>query len=279
MSVFDAITHAYATVATGGFSTHDASLAYFNSVTIEFIAIVFMLAGSINFSLHFFAWRRRTLSGYFSDEEARSFLGIIAACALFIAVSLQLTPTYDSFWTSLRHSVFAVVSVITTTGFVTEVFAQWPLHIPLIMVLVAFIGGCAGSTSVGIKAVRIVLLLKTATRQLFQLAHPRSVRLVTLGDKPVAEEVLVSILGFTVLYFASTFVLTVGMMAAGLDLESAFGAVMATINLVGPGLGEVAATFADVSHLAKWLGVIGMLVGRLEVFTLLILLMPAFWRP
>ena len=125
---------------------------------------------------------------------------------------------------------------------------------------------------------RIVLLMKTATRQLYQLAHPRSVRLVTLGDKPVAEEVLVSIMGFTILYLATTFLLTVGMMSAGLDLESAFGAVMATINLVGPGLGEVAATFTDVSSFAKWLGIIGMLIGRLEVFTLLILLMPAFWK-
>lgn len=279
MSVFDAITHAYATVATGGFSTHDASLAYFNSVTIEIIAIVFMIAGSINFSLHFFAWRRRTLRGYLFDEEARSFLGIIAVSALLIAISLQLTSTYDSFWTSLRHSVFTVVSVISTTGFTTEAFAQWPLHIPLIVVLVAFIGGCAGSTSGGIKVVRIVLLMKTATRQLYQLAHPRSVRLVTLGDKPVAEEVLVSIMGFMILYLATTFLLTVGMMSAGLDLESAFGAVMATINLVGPGLGEVAATFTDVNSFAKWLGIVGMLIGRLEVFTLLILFMPAFWRP
>ena len=279
MSVFDAITHAYATVATGGFSNHDASLAYFDSLTIEIIAMVFMLLGSVNFSLHFFAWRRQALRGYVKDEEARSFLAIIAGSALLIAISLQLTETYDSFWTSLRHSFFTVISVMTTTGFTTESFAQWPLHVPLIVVLVGFIGGCAGSTSGGLKVVRVVLLLKTATRQLYQLAHPRSVRLVTLGNAPVGEEVLVSILGFTILYFATTFVLTVGMMAAGLDLESAFGAVMATINLVGPGLGEVAATFASVSPFAKWLGIIGMLIGRLEVFTLLILLMPAFWRP
>ncbi len=278
MTFFDALTHAYATVATGGFSTHDASFGFFDSVLIEAIAIVFMLAGAVNFSVHFFAWRRRSLVGYLRDEEVRVFLLIFLTATLLITVSLHLTSTYDSFWTSLRYSVFQTASVMTSTGFGTQVFADWPLHVPMLLVVVSFIGGCAGSTSGGVKVVRVLLLMKTGMRQLFQMAHPRAVRMVTLGSQPVAEDVLVSILGFTILYIATTVLLTIGMMAAGLDLESAFGAVLATINLLGPGLGSVASTFAEMNAVVKWLGIFGMLVGRLEVFTLLILFMPAFWR-
>lgn len=278
MSFFDALTHAYATVATGGFSTHDASIAFFDSVAVEAIAIVFMLTGGVNFSVHFFAWRHRSLVGYLRDEEVRIYLKIFLFAAVLIAISLHLTSTYDDFATSLRHSLFQTASVMTSTGFGTQVFAEWPLHVPMLLIVVSFIGGCAGSTAGGIKVVRVLLLMKTGMRQMFQLAHPRAVRIIKLGDQPVAEEVLVSILGFTILYIAITVVLTMGMMAAGLDLESAFGAVTATINLLGPGLGVVASTFADVNPVVKWLGVVGMLVGRLEVFTLLILLHPSFWK-
>jgi trk system potassium uptake protein TrkH len=278
MKVFDAVGHAFSTVATGGFSTHDASLGYYDSPLIESVATVFMLAGGVNFAIHFIAWRRLTLRPYLTDPEVRGYGFIFIGASLFVAASLLWAGAYEDSLVSLRHATFQVASVLTSTGFGTANFAAWPLHIPLIMVILSFIGGCAGSTAGGIKVLRIMLLAKLGLRQLFQLAHPKAVSVVKLGKRPVDEDVLFSVWGFYILYVVISLVLTVSMMAAGLDLESAFGAVVATINLLGPGLGEVASNFASVSPVVKWLGVIGMLVGRLEVFTLMILLLPAYWR-
>lgn len=278
MNLFDAVGHAFTTVATGGFSTHDASMAYFNSVAIEIIAIIFMLAGGVNFAIHFFAWRRLTVRPYATDPEVQGYGLIFLFGTLVVALSLFWAGAYTGTWDAFRHAAFQVSSILTSTGFTTDNFAVWPLHIPLVLVILSFTGGCAGSTAGGIKVVRIVLLAKLGLRQLFQLAHPQAVSVVKLGGKAVSEEVLYSVWGFYVLYVVTALMLTVAMMAAGLDLESAFGAVMATINLLGPGLGEVASNFATVSPVIKWLGVFGMLVGRLEVFTLLILFLPAYWR-
>lgn len=278
MNWFDAIGHAFSTVATGGFSTHDASIGYYNSPLIETIAIVFMLAGGVNFSIHFFAWRRKRLGLYLTDSETRSYGVIFFLSTLFIAASLYWAGHYSGGWESLRYAAFQVASILTSTGFGTATFAEWPLHIPLVLVMLSFTGGCAGSTAGGIKVIRVVLLAKLGLRQLYQLAHPRAVSVIKLGNRPVSEEVLFSVWGFYVLYIVASLLLTVAMMAAGLDLESAFGAVVATINLLGPGLGEVAGNFASVSSTVKWLGILGMLIGRLEVFTLLILFLPAYWR-
>ncbi len=278
MSFFDAIGHAFATVATGGFSTHDASLGHYNNSMIEVIAIVFMLAGGVNFAIHFLAWRHRSLRAYFNDPEVRSYGLIFLFATLFIAASLYWAGAYTGTWESLRYAAFQAASILTSTGFGTANFAEWPLHVPLVLVILAFTGGCGGSTAGGIKVLRILLLAKLGLRQLFQLAHPSSVSVIKLGKRPVSESVLFSVWGFYVLYVVSALLLTVAMMAAGLDLESAFGAVVATINLLGPGLGEVATTFATVSPTVKWLGVFSMLLGRLEVFTLLILFLPAYWR-
>lgn len=278
MSLFDAIGHAFTTVATGGFSTHDASIGYYNSPAIEIIAIIFMLAGGANFAIHFFAWRRHTLSPYAADPEVRGYGLIFIVSTLFVAVSLYWAGAYSGSGESLRYAAFQVASILTSTGFGTATFAEWPLHIPLILVMLSFTGGCAGSTAGGIKVLRIMLLAKLGLRQLFLLAHPQAVSVVKLGKRPISEDVLFSVWGFYVLYIVTSLFLTVAMMAAGLDFESAFGAVVATINLLGPGLGEVAANFASVSATVKWLGVFGMLVGRLEVFTLLILFLPAYWR-
>ena len=278
MDMFDAVGHAFATVATGGFSTHDASIGYYNSPAIEAIAIVFMLAGGTNFAIHFYAWRRVTLEPYFTDAEVRAYGFFFLAGTIIVAVSLYWTAAYSGIWQSLRYSAFQVASVLTSTGFGTATFGNWPLHIPLIMVILSFIGGCGGSTAGGIKVVRILLLAKLGVRQLFQLAHPQTIRVIKLLKRPVSEDVLFSVWGFYVLYIVTTLMLTVAMMAAGLNLESAFGAVVATINLLGPGLGEVASNFATVSPVVKWLAVFAMLVGRLEVFTLLILFLPSYWR-
>ncbi|NEX20963.1 potassium transporter [Thiorhodococcus mannitoliphagus] len=278
MSVFDAIGHAFTTVATGGFSTHDDSLGYFDSPMIEFIAIVFMLAGGVNFAIHFIAWRKLDPRAYTSDPEVRVYGLIFLGASLFIAASLYWAGAYESIWESLRYAAFQVASILTSTGFGTAVFADWPLHVPLVLVMLSFIGGCGGSTAGGIKVLRIMLLAKMGVRQLFQLAHPQALTVVKIGGRPVEERILFSVWGFYVLYIVTALLLTVAMMAAGLDLESAFGAVVATINLMGPGLGEVASNFTTVDPLVKWLAVFSMLAGRLEIFTLLILFLPSYWR-
>lgn len=278
MDMFDAVGHAFSTVATGGFSTHDASIGYYNSPVIETVAIIFMLAGGINFAIHFIAWRNLDVLPYTADPEVKGYISIFLFATAFVAVSLYWTGAYSGTGDSFRYSVFQVASVITSTGFGTATFASWPLHIPLILVILSFTGGCVGSTAGGIKVLRIVLLAKLGVRQLFQLVHPQAVTPVKLGKRPVSEDVLFSVWGFYVLYIVTALLLTVAMMAAGLDMESAFGAVVATINLLGPGLGKVATNFGSVGPVIKWLGVFGMLVGRLEVFTLLILFLPAYWR-
>jgi len=278
MSAFDAIGHAFATLATGGFSTHDASFGYWDSPLIEAIAIVFMLAGGINFAIHFLAWRNRDSLTYLRDAEVRVFLLIFLAAALFISVSLYGSGAYADPIQALRHGSFQVASILTNTGFGTATFAEWPLYIPLVLVMLSYIGGCAGSTAGGMKVMRVMLLAKLGFRQLFILAHPRAISVVKLGKRPVGEDVVHTVWGFYVLYVVTALLLTLGMMATGLDLESAFGAVTATLNTLGPGLGEVAGNFASVSPAAKWLGIFAMLVGRLEVFTVLILFLPAYWR-
>ncbi len=278
MSGFDAICHALTTVATAGFSTHDASLGYFDSPVIESIAIFFMLAGGVNFTIHFLVWRKHDLRYYVTDPEVRTYWLIFGASTLLVILSLSLTAAYPTWQESTRYAAFQVASIMTSTGFGTATFADWPLHIPLILVILSFIGGCGGSTAGGIKVLRVMLLWKLGIRQLFQLAHPQAFTVVKIGKRPVKDEVLFSVWGFYVLYVGTALLITVAMMAAGLDLESAFGAMVATLNLLGPGLGDVASNFTTVNPVVKWLGIFGMLAGRLEIFTLLILFLPAYWR-
>ncbi|MGK2927432.1 MAG: TrkH family potassium uptake protein [Lysobacterales bacterium] len=278
MTLFDAICHAFTTIATGGFSTHDASMAYFDSPVIELIAIVFMLAGGINFAVHFMAWRKLSMQPYVDDAEASAYMLIFAVALVLVAAGLYFTGAERSAFDSLRLSAFQVASVLTSTGYATDVFALWPLGIPFVLVLLSFTGGCAGSTAGGIKVLRILVLAKLGFRQLFKLVHPRAVAVLKVGRATVSREVLYSVLGYYVLYIVTSLALIVANMMAGLDLESALGAVMATINLLGPGLGEVATSFASMNDTVKWLGIFGMLAGRLEVFTLLILFLPAYWR-
>ena len=277
MSLFDAIGHAFATVATGGFSTHDASIGHFDNVAIEAICAFFMMLGGLNFALHFVAWRRRSLRAYFDDPEARAYVTLFLLASLAIAATLWASGRGDTLG-SLRLALFQVASVLTSTGFATANFAEWPLHLPLLLVIISYVGGCAGSTAGGLKVVRVILLAKMGMRQLVTISHPRAIALIKLGGRRVPEEVVYSVWGYYSLYILTALVLTVLMMASGLDFTSAVGAVTASINLLGPGLGETATTFATVGPVVKWLAVFGMLVGRLEVFTLLVLFTPAFWR-
>jgi trk system potassium uptake protein TrkH len=278
MNAFDAVGHAFATVSTGGFSSYDASFGQFKSPLLEAIAILFMILGGINFGLHFLAWRRATANVYFTDTEVRAFIAIIAGSTLSIALVIWLQGAYASLLESIRHAAFHLVSNITTTGFTTTGFAGWPGFAPLLLILIAFVGGCSGSTSGGMKVVRILLLFRQGLRELAQLVHPRGRFVVKLGGQTVSGAVLAAVTGFCTLYVVCFTVLTLVLASTGLDLLSAFSAVATAITNLGPGLGVVASTFRDVNDFGVWVCSFAMLLGRLEVFALLVLFTPAFWR-
>ena len=277
MSVFDAIGHSFATVAIGGFSTHDASLGYFNSPTIEAIAMIFMLISVLNFGLHFYAWKNKSIIHYFLDSEFKFLIYVLLGGALLTVSALWLTDTYtlsDSF----RHGLFQLISVATTTGFGTSGFANWPVFLPVLLFMMAFIGGCAGSTGGGMQVLRILLIYKQGIREIRRLIHPNAIIPVKINKRSVNDRVLESVWGFFSVYILTYMVMMVALLATGLDHVTAFSAVGACLNNLGPGLGDVAAHYGDISDVAKWILSITMLLGRLEIFTFLVLISPAFWR-
>jgi len=278
MSLFDAIGHSFSTVSTGGYSTHDASLAYFNSTPIEMIAVLFMFLGGVNFSLHFTAWRHRRLGDYWRDPEWRVYAGILLVCICLYASTLWLSGYKGAPGEALRVSLVQAVSVQTSTGFTTDNFALWPGALPLILVLSMFIGGCAGSTAGGMKVVRWLMIWKQGSREVFKLVHPSAEMPVKLGSKALEWRVIDGIWGFFAVYVVSFGVLMVLFMATGADQVTAFSAIATCMNNVGPGLGDVAANFTTISVPGKWISILAMLLGRLEVFPLLVLITPTFWR-
>ncbi len=277
MSAFDAIGHSFATVAIGGFSTHDASLGYFNSPTIEAIAMIFMLISVLNFGLHFYAWKNKSIIHYFLDSEFKFLIYILLGGALLTVSALWLTDTY-TLSESFRHGLFQLISVATTTGFGTSGFANWPVFLPVLLFMMAFIGGCAGSTGGGMKVIRILLIYKQGIREIRRLIHPNAIIPVKINKRSVNDRVLESVWGFFSVYILTYMVMMVALLATGLDHVTAFSAVGACLNNLGPGLGEVAAHYGDISDVAKWILSITMLLGRLEIFTFLVLISPAFWR-
>jgi len=278
MSPFDAVCHAMSTLSTGGFSTHDASIAYFDSVTIEGIAIVFMILGSIPFTLHFMALRQRTLAPYRSHTEVMTFIVLVLLAILVIAAQLIATERYTDASFALRAAAFAVGTVITSTGFMTENFTEWPLGLPILLIYISCIGGCAGSTAGGIKVIRFVVLARNGAQQFKRLVHPNLIRPLKLDGRVLPDKVTDAIWGFFALYVLIFVVLMILAMLGGLDQVSAFGAVATSLNNLGPGLGETAVTFATVPGWLQVLFSFAMLLGRLEFFTLLVLLHPEFWR-
>jgi trk system potassium uptake protein TrkH len=278
MSTFDAICHAFSTVAIGGFSTHDASIGYFDSPAIMLICCLFMFVAAINFGLHFTAWRRRTLETYIRDSETLFFCSILFICILITSFTLLGTETFSASG-SLIHGLFQAVSITTTTGFVTSDFAHWPSFLPLLLLVFAFMGGCAGSTGGGIKAMRLMLISKQGLRELRQLIHPNAVIPLKVGNRRVEAKVVSAVWSFLAVYLMTFVILMILLVATGLDFETAFSAVAAALNNLGPGLGAVAYHYGDIGDVAKWLLCTAMLLGRLEVFTLLVLFTPAFWRP
>ena len=278
MSVFDAICHAFSTVAIGGFSTHDLSIGYFNSSTIDLIAIFFMFAAGINFSLHFLSWRNLKLSHYKNDHEFRAYLFLLIVISIIVILSLFIFNSYNNTSDTIIKGLFQAVSIATTTGFSTANYANWPGAIPLLLILASFIGGSAGSTAGGIKVIRCLLIYKQGVREIMRLIHPSAEIAVKLGNVAVPVRTVDAVWGFFAVYLIVFGIMLVSMMMTGLDQITAFSAVAATLNNLGPGLGEVAHGFLTIPDSAKWIAIIGMLLGRLEIFTLLVLITPAFWR-
>ncbi len=278
MSAFDAIGHSFSTIAIGGFSTHDASLGYFDSGLIESIATIFMLLAGVNFSLHFIAFHNRKLTHYLQDSEFKAYALIMGLTMIMVSVVLVQYQYYSSDLEAIRHGIFQAVSFATTTGFTTESFYHWPLGLPIVLLMTSFIGACAGSTGGGIKVVRIVLMFKLGMREITRLIHPSAQINIKLNKKSVSEEVLGSVLGFFALYLMAFVGIIVLLLLTGLDGLSAFSATAAMINNLGPGLGEVSVDYQQISDSAKWVLSLTMLLGRLEILTLMALLHKAFWR-
>ena len=279
MSFFDAICHAFSTVAIGGFSTYDASIGHFNSTLIDMIAVIFMFIAGVNFSLHFLAWRHRSLGSYLLDPEFRAYVKVLGFVSVFVLVYLYLSGYYSTLSETFTKGLFQVVSIGTTTGFTTADFSVWPGALPIILILSSFIGGCAGSTAGGMKVIRWLLMYKQGLAEVQRLVHPSAEIPVKLGSMSVNHRVINAVWGFFAVYVVIFGVLLIVQLASGLDPVSSFAAVAATLNNLGPGLGQVSTGFSDIGSVGKWSAVCGMLLGRLEIFTLLVLITPTFWKP
>jgi len=278
MGPLEALEHSYSTVSTGGFSTHNESFAYFNSDAVNIVAVIFMILGSFNFGIHFMVLSKRNPALYLKDVEIRTFLLVVMFFVLLYTGFLYSSNTYQDVGQSFLYSLFEVTSIITSTGFGITDFTLWPLFMPVLLIFISFIGGCGGSTAGGIKVMRVLLLVKQGLHELFVLLHPKAIRPVRVGNQILNENIIQAIWGFFSVYIFVFIIMTLGMILAGLDQVTAFSAVATCINNLGPGLGQVSANFAGVSDAAKLVGVAAMLMGRLEVFTLLVILMPEFWR-
>lgn len=278
MDWFDAICHAFSTIAIGGFSTYDASMGQFDSPLINFICVVFLLIAAINFSLHYAAVSSRNIRVYLRDPEFKVFLLIQLALVIVCFTVLSSNNIYADGDETLDQAMFQAVSMSTTAGFATDNFSAWPLFLPILLIFSSFIGGCAGSTGGGMKVVRVFLLYLQGIRELNRLVHPRAIYSIKLGRKALPDKVVEAVWGFFSAYALVFVIIMLALMGTGMDNISAFSATAACLNNLGPGLGEVAAHYGAISDTAKWLLTIAMVFGRLEIFTLLVLFTPTFWR-
>ncbi len=278
MSWFDAIGHSFTTISLGGYSTHDASIRFFHSPTIEMITVFFMVVSGMNFSLHFLAWRSRSVKKYWTDAEVRTYLLLLAATALIVMVYLLVSGTVSNLDRAFQLALFQTVSIGTSAGFTTADFSVWPGFVPILLLIVSFVGGCAGSTGGGMKVIRVMLLFKQGYREVLRLIHPSAIFSIKINGKTLPASVVGAVWGFFALYVFCFTVMYLFLMATGLDIITSFSAVTACINNMGPGLGEVAANFGSINAPAKWMLCLAMLLGRLEIFTLFVVLTPAFWR-
>jgi trk system potassium uptake protein TrkH len=280
MTWLDAVIHAFSTMGLGGFSSHDASFGYFDSPAIEAVTIVFMVVASLNFATHFLAVSKRSLAPYARDPEAGMVVLAMVGSVLMIALYLWWTGTYASPWTALRYSAFNVVSIASTTGFANTDFAQWPIFAPLWMLYLSCFATSSGSTGGGMKMIRALVLLKQSVREFTRIVHPRAIAPLKIGGESVENNVIFAVLAFMLVYGLTMVGMSLLLTATGLDFITAFSAVAACINNMGPGLGQVgpATTYGVLTDFQTWVCTIAMLLGRLELFTLLVVFTPAFWR-
>ena len=267
-------------MSLAGFSSHDASFGYWNSPAIEAVAVVFMLLAGVSVALYFVAWRQRSLGPLWRNVEARAFFGVMGGAVLVISLYLWGAGTYPDYTEALRHTVFHVVSVGTTTGYATQDYAQWPPFAPLLLLLLGCFATCGGSTGGGIKMMRMLLLLKQAQLEMVRIVHPSVVNPVVIGNQVVPPRVMQNIIAFMMVYGATLVVLTMLLVFSGLDIVSAFTAVVACLNNIGPGLGNVgpALNYGSLSDFQTWVCTFAMVLGRLELLSLLVLFTPQFWR-
>jgi trk system potassium uptake protein TrkH len=273
MGSFDAVSHAMSTVAIGGFSTHNDSIGHFNSIAIETICIAFMLLSAFSFTLHYFAVFKKKPLKYFYDPEIRFFMSILA----IIFIICAMISNISNYGPNLRELAFHSVSMLTTTGFSISNSSEWPFSISFILLIGAFIGACAGSVGGGVKSWRVLIMINHAHKNLMRIIHPNSVISLKIGTKNVNDEVATSVWGFFSIYIISFIVLLLFVLITGVDFESAFSAVGACLNNLGPGLGIVSENYANINSASKGILAFAMLLGRLEIFTLLVILTPMFW--
>jgi len=280
MSWFDAVCHAFAAMSLGGFSTYDANIGHFDSVVIEIVLIFFMLVAAMNFVTHFLAWHEKSFAPYRRDTEAKSMLALVLGSCVMVTLYVWHAGTYDSFWTALRHVSFNLVSIATDCGFASVDYGKWPIFAPMWMLFLSCIAVSSGSTGGGIKMIRTLIIARQSMREILFLIHPNIVNPMKIGGSVIPNKVVLAVLGFIFVYFISVVTLTFALMASGLDFISALSGVIACINNAGPGLNVVgpATNYAALSDFQTWVCTLAMFLGRIEIFSLLILFTPAFWR-
>ena len=280
MTPLDAVIHGFSTMGLGGFSSHDASFGHFDSPTIEAVTVLFMLAASLNFATHFLAVRRRSFEPYLADAEARRVAIWMGGSVLGIATFLTVNGVYPDFAIALRHAAFNVVSIASTTGFASVDYALWPVFAPIWMIFLSCFATSSGSTGGGIKMIRAVLLFKQSLREMTRIIHPRAVVPVKFGEQVIENNVIFAVLAFMLMWGGTIIVMSMLLMASGADVVTAVTAVIACVNNMGPGLGAVgpSGTYQPLTDFQTWVCTVTMLLGRLELFTVLVLLTPAFWR-
>jgi trk system potassium uptake protein TrkH len=267
-------------MSLGGFSTHDSSVGYFNSLPIELVLIVFQLIAAINFASHFIALKKRSLQPYWYDMEAKSFLLLVLSSCVLAATVLWHAGTYPDFGTALRYASFNLISIATDCGFTNQNFSQWPIFVPMWMLFLSCLSASSGSTGGGIRMIRTIILMKQARMELFKFIHPSAVRTLRIGDSVISNKIVTSVMGFIFLYFISIVMLVFLLLLSGMDFVSAFSAIIACFNNAGPGLSQVgpASNYASLSDFQTAVCTFAMLLGRVQIFSMVILFVPEFWR-
>jgi trk system potassium uptake protein TrkH len=275
MSIFDSVAHSFSTIAIGGFSTHNSSIGYFDSNLIELICIFFMLISALNFILHFMAIKTKDIKTYLNDTEFKSYIWVIFFVFLSIVLYVNIGKHEDL---TVMQILFQSVSFITTSGFTTTTYYSWPSFITSLLIAISFIGACAGSTGGGLKVIRVVILFKLLKKELLKIIHPTAEIPIRINQSAINEETSATLYNFFIFYILSYLALSFLLLMSGLDMITSFSAVASCINNLGPGLGDVALNYGDINIFSKYVLSFAMILGRLEIFTLLIVMTPYFWK-